>query len=990
MPLFAFRNSRLLPLIVASALPMLAQGVSTQLSGVVSSKDGSPVEGAAVQVRNAETGLTRVVRTDAKGRYLAPILPVGPYSVTVTKEGFQTASNLKVNLNLGDGAPLNVRLAGVASAIVEVTGTVTSVDTERAAAATFVSTEAMETLPTNGRRWENFALLTPQVTISSRGDIAIGGQRGVNTAVNVDGGNFNSSFFGGTLGSEAGGTPFTLSSEAIREFQVVTDGASAEFGGNGGGYLNAITKSGSNEFSGGAFFYERPQDLVATAHKDGKKVADFTNRQFGFSVGGPILKDKLFYFVSVDLQRDSRPINVTYGASASSPLIGSLNPAVPADKALLDNSTPYSWKNNQDAIFVRLDWMINTDHALQFRINRSSFTGDNNTGYNAAYSATSLEEGKTLSLVGQWNWNISANWLNEFRVNSVTEELPRTPRGTKPQVSTRNVGMYGMALYGRKFESKQIQISDTLTYVTPEWQVRGGVQYIAYDIFETFAPMAGGSYYFTSLANYRAGNWDNYKQFFSLQPGVSVEQAGTMDEKAKDLGAFIQAEWRPNRSFKLGLGLRYDRQEHPDFGIADFNASNFASYTRPGPLTARIPTDSSISPRFSFTWTPQVDQDRTVVRGSAGLYVSRTPSVFNYQVLTSNGQRAATIEFRAANLAAYPLFTRGGTFNYSDPFRFDSYDAANFPAAAAPAIQSFDPNFKNPRTTRINLGAERAMGMGLTLGLSATYAKTQNLERITDVNLQLLGYNSVGRPVYNNNKGLEILASYLPNDPLVLIRPNGNYASMQLYTSDAEAKYQALTVSAKYAPEGSFIDAQLFYTYAKDKDSDSNERSFSGYYTQDPNRLEDDFSWSSNDRRNVVTGYVNVHERWFSGVRFGFNVRYLSGLAYSPVFGADLSADGNRNDRIWGTERNSYREPGRYIIDLKIGRDWTIAGRYKIGISADVFNLFNKATRYIKTTGLNGTDAAPTAPSTAPTTLDVVAGKIGTERQVQLGARFAF
>lgn len=982
MPLFATRNSRLLPLIVVSALPMFAQGVSTQLSGVVTSKDGSPVEGAAVQVRNAETGLTRVVRTDAKGRYLAPILPVGPYSVTVTKEGFQTASNLKVNLNLGDGAPLNVRLAGVASAIVEVTAAVISVDTERAAAATFVSTEAMETLPTNGRRWENFALLTPQVTISSRGDIAIGGQRGVNTAVNVDGGNYNSSFFGGTLGSEAGGTPFTLSSESIREFQVVTDGASAEFGGNGGGYLNAITKSGSNEFSGGVFFYERPQSLVATRHIDGNKVSDFTNRQFGFSVGGPILKDKLFYFVSVDFQRDSRPNNVTYGSSASSPQIGTLNPAVAADKALLDNSAPYSAKNNQDAIFARLDWMINTDHALQFRINRSSFTGDNGASFSTANSATSLEEGKTLSLVGQWNWNISANWLNEFRLNSVTEELPRTPRGTKPQVFISSFGMYGKALFGREFESKQFQISNILTYVTPEWQVRGGVQYIAYDIFETFLPRAGGTYSFNNIADFRSGNWTNYEQFFSLQPGVSVEQAGTMDEKAKDLGAFIQAEWRPNRAFKLGLGLRYDRQEHPDFGIADFTASNFATYTRPGPLTARIPTDSSISPRFSFTWTPQMDQDRMVVRGSAGLYVSRTPSVFNYQVLTSNGQRAATIRFVSSSLtpgmaAAYPLFVRGASFNYNDPFRFATYDAVNFPAGAAPAIQSFDPDFKNPRTTRFNLGAERAMGMGLTLGLSATYARTQNLERITDVNLQLQGYNAVGRPVYGNS------SANLNAPSTTLVRPNTNYASMQLYMSDAEARYQALTVSAKYAPEGSFIDAQLFYTYAKDKDSDSNERSFSGYTTQDPNRLEDDYSWSANDRRNVITGYVNVHERWLSGVRFGFNMRYLSGLAYNPVFGTDLSADGNRNERIWGTERNSYRESGRYIVDLKIGRDWKFAGHYNIGVSAEIFNLFNKTTRFARTTRLNGTDLAPTAPTVALWTLS-------SERQVQLGVRFAF
>ena len=949
---------------LVAAAPLMAQGVSTQLGGRVLDGKGAAVAGATVVIRNGETGLTRTLQTSGEGRYLATLLPVGPYVVTVTKSGFQTAANIKVNLNLGDAAPLTIRLAPDTGAVVEVVAAATAVDTERTAAATYVSPDALNSLPTNGRRWENFALLTPQVTISSRGDIAIGGQRGVNTAVNVDGGNYNSSFFGGTLGSGAEGTPFTISSEAVREFQVVTDGASAEFGGNGGGYLNAITKSGSNEFAGSLFYYERPKNLVATQHSNGQPVSDFTNRQFGATVGGPILKDKLFYFVAVDLQRDTRPTTVAFGPSASNPLV--LDPATYiGDAALLSQSNPYSTKKNQNAVFARLDWIINTDHNLQFRLNRSKFSGDYSTGYNVAYSSTSLEEGKTLSLVGQWNWTINSTWINEFRMNSVKEELPRTRRSDTPQVSISNVGRYGEGLFNRQFESKQFQLSDIITYVTPQFQVRGGVQYIAYDIFETFTPNSGGTYTFSSLANFRAGNWTDYTQFFSLQPGTSVEQAGTMNEKEKEFGAFIQADWRPSQTWKVGLGLRFDRQEHPGFGIADFT-SNPTTYTRPGPLTAKVPTDSSVSPRLSFSWSPEGDQGRTVVRGSAGLYVSRTPSVFLYQVLTSNGSRAAAIKFTGVTPAlavAYPGFTRGATFNYTNPFQFADYNAANFPVSNPPDIQTFDPNFKNPRTTRFNLGADRAFLPGLTLGVSATSAKTKNLERITDLNLSTPTLNTVGRPVYG-------------------VRPNASYRTMQVYTSDAESTYTALTLSAKYAPENSWIEGQIFYTYARERDNDSNERSFSGYSTQDPNRLQDDFSWSANDRRQVVTGYVSLHEKWYTGVRFGFNFRYLSGLPYNPVFITDLSNDGNKFDRIWGTERNAYREPGRYIVDLKINREWKVAKRYGIGVSAEIFNLFNKTTRYTRTNNFGGTDLAPIA-NTALNTLS-------TERQVQLGARFSF
>jgi hypothetical protein len=356
-------------------------------------------------------------------------------------------------------------------------------------------------------------------------------------------------------------------------------------------------------------------------------------------------------------------------------------------------------------------------------------------------------------------------------------------------------------------------------------------------------------------------------------------------------------------------------------------------------------------------------------------------------VLTSNGVRASSIRFSTtippALAAAYPLFKRGSAFNYSDPFQFPGYDATNFPATSAPAVQSFHPDFRNPRTTRLNVGLDRAFTKNFTFGASLTYAKGKNLERITDVNLRLKGINSVGRPVYDNT------ASNLDVPSTTLTRPNTNYASMQLYKSDAESTYQALTLSARYAPEDSWINYQLFYTYARERDNDSNERSFSGFTTQDTNNLDGDFSWSNNDRRHVVTGYVNVHEKWFSGLHFGFNLRYLSGSPYNPVYSRDFNADGvSNNDRVWGTERNAYREPGRYLVDLKLSRDWKFANRYRVEVSAEVFNLFNKTVRYTRTTGF-AVPSSSTSPET-PYTINTATSTLSTERQVQVGARFSF
>ena len=959
-----FAWSRLIPLLVASS-SLFAQGVNAQVSGKVISTGGQAISGAKVTLRQIETGFTRQVNTDGAGRFVAVSLPVGAYTITVERSGFHTISNVRTQLNLGDAAPLNIKMAPESGAVVEVVAQNAKVDTERTSTATLLTPESLENLPVAGRKWESFAFLTPQVTTSSRGDLAIAGQRGVNTAIAVDGANYNSSFFGGTLGQEAGGTPFTLSSEAIREFQVVTDGASAEFGRMGGGYLNAITKTGTNDFTGSLFYYQRPQSMVAKRHIDGKEVADFSNKQYGFSVGGPILKDKLFYFAVVDLQRDSRPNPVVFGKSLLEPAV--LDPAKASDRAFLNRQQGYTVRNDQTSVMFSLNYVVNANHTVNFRVNNSSFSGDNGQGSNVAYDSTSKEEGKTLSLLGQWNWIIGSNLINEFKVSYLKESLPRTRRSDIPQVTVTNVGRYGESLFNREFETKDTQFTNNLTWFTPTLQVKAGFDVVMHNVFETFTPRGGGVYTFNNLADFQAGNWNRYEQFFSLQPGVSLEQAGTMDEKEKELAAYIQADWKPTDQFKLGLGLRWDRQEHPTFGIADFTG-NPAGFSRPGPLTGRIPSDNTISPRLSFTYTPAFDQGHTVIRGSIGTFVSRTPSVFTYQVLTSNGSRAALYRFTsvsAAMAAAYPNFVRGASFNYENPYQLPEFNGTVFGTGSAPDVQTFSPDFKNPRTNKGTLEVQRAFQSGFTVSASVTASRTTNLERITDLNL--------GTPVLTAGRWV-----------YPTTRPNANYRTMQVYLSDAEATYRALVVSAEYTPKESPVTGRLSYTYAQEKDNDSNERSFSGVSSQDPNRLGDDWSWSANDRRHVITGYLNVYDKWFSHVNFGFNLRYLGGQAYNPVFsGADLNRDGNNNDRPLGMERNSFREPGRTIVDLKVSRDWKLGEKIRLQGSAEVFNLFNKTTRMVRTLNFQGNDTAYTPTLSNTWTLS-------TERSVQLGARLSF
>ncbi|WP_257308752.1 TonB-dependent receptor [Geothrix fuzhouensis] len=962
-----FAGSSLVALLVAAA-PIMAQGVSTQLGGRVLDNSGAGITGATVVIRNTETGLTRTLQTNGEGRYLATLLPVGPYNVTVTKAGFQTASNVKVNLNLGDAAPLTIRLAPITGAVVEVVAVSSQVDSERASAAAIISPDNLVELPVFNRSFTNLATLAPQVVVEgSRNNLAIAGQRGVNTSINIDGGDNNEPFFGGAVGGGEGKTPFTISIEAIREYQVITDGASAEFGRMGGGYVNAITKNGTNDLTGSLFYYKRPKSLVAAGptlvQPSGaitrNPVGDFDQQQFGFSVGGPILKDKLFYFVAYDAQRLKTPTNQVWGGNTPVTLDAA---TYPNDAALISRAGNYSSKGDSDTMFARFDWNINVDQNLQLRINHSKFSGDVGAGAMAAYENLSSDTITTDSYVLQWNWVINANWLNEVRVNYTKDDMPRTPYSTTPEVSISNVGYFGAYPFDRTYNTKRTQIQENISYVTPTLQVKAGLDYNSIDVSEFFAGNWRGVYSFSSLANYRAGNWSYYRQNFGLSG--PVQQAGQFSATEKQEAAFVQADWRLTDTFKLGLGLRWDRQENPDYAILDFSNPLAASM----PLTARIPNDSQFSPRVSFTWTPAFDQGKTVVRGSLGRYVSTTPSVFLYQVYAANSMRTGSVDFQPAQAATFGI-PRGASFDPNNLFWFPSFPTG----ATTPTVDiwSFSQNFKNPYTDRVNLGAERPFFRDIVLGVSGTYAKGNQLERTADLNLGApTGVSAQGRILYSST------------------RPNANYLRMGYYMSDATSIYHAYTVSLKYHKDDSALDAQLYYTYSINKDSDSNERNYSGVSIQDPANLGGQWGYADTDRRQVLTGYVSYLEKNYTGILSSLSLRYQTGNPYTLMYTKDVNGDRNTgNDRYFvngqDSGRNTQRAGSVLYMDLGLRRDFKIYGKVKATLSADIFNLLNRQDTYLSYRPTSASiDAAPN--------LQAQQNWIGSARQVQLGARLAF
>ncbi|WP_243301499.1 TonB-dependent receptor [Geothrix oryzisoli] len=968
-------GSSLMALLVAAA-PLVAQGVSTQLGGRVLDTKGGAIAGATVVIRNTETGLTRTLQTSGEGRYLATLLPVGPYTVSVTKAGYQTASNVKVNLNLGDAAPLTIRLAAETGAVVEVVAAASAVDSERASAAAIVSPDNLTNLPVFNRNFTNLATLTPQVVVdSSRGNLAIAGQRGVNTSINIDGGDNNEPFFGGATGAAEGKTPFTISIEAIREYQVITDGASAEFGRMGGGYVNAITKNGTNDLSGSLFYYQRPRSWVEAGptlrQPNGSTstypVGAFQQEQFGFSIGGPIVKDKLFYFVAYDAQRKKSPINQVWGGN--NPTVFTTTDLANTNvQTLLTKSGNYSVPEDSDVYFVRFDWNPTVDQSVQFRINHSKFKGVTGASNMAAYENLATDNVTTDAYVLQWNWVLNANWMNEFRISHTKDDMPRSTFSTSPEVAITNVGYYGAYPFDRTYNTKRTQIQENISFVTPTFQVKAGIDYNDINVSEFFAGNWQGVYSFSSLANFEAGNWTYYRQNFGLNS--PVQQAGLFDTSYKQMAAFVQTEWRLTDTFKVGLGVRWDKQENPDYPILDMSDPLATTM----PISSKIPSDSQFSPRFSFTWTPEFDQGKTVIRGSVGRYVSTTPAVFFYQAYAANGVRTGSKDFSPADSTTYGIprgnattFTGGGAFNAANPYWISAMPTGV--TLTGFNIWTFNRNFKNPYTDRVNLGAERPFFRDLVVGVSATYAKANQLERTADLNLGTPTMGAYGRLMYP-------------------ARPNAAYGTEGMYFSDATSLYHAYTVSLKYHKDDSAFDAQVYYTYSINKDSDSNERNYSGIGIQDAGNLGAQWGYADTDRRQVLTGYLSFLDKNVTGILSSLSFRYQTGTPYTLLYTKDVNGDGNSsNDRFYAngqdSGRNTLRAGSNFYIDLGLRRDILFAKRVKMTLSADVFNVLNRQDTYLSTRiNSSSTDAAPK--------LDYSQSWVGSARQIQVGARFAF
>jgi outer membrane receptor for ferrienterochelin and colicin len=578
------------------------------ISGTVRDQAGGILVGSVIQVHHQQTGLVRQIASNENGYFRFSLLPLGDYALEASANGFAALKRTGIKLGVGQELLINLEMQ-VASVgqTVSVDAQAPAVETTRYDRTQVIDNRAIENLPTNGRDFTNFVLLTPTAALipSTQGNrISVGGGSEVTTGISVDGADFKSPLRGLQTGATA---PFLLSQEAVQEFEVVRAGFSAEFGRASGGRINVVTKSGSNDFHGGAFYYFRDSSLSVNDALG--RPLNFRMQQFGASLGGPLIKQKLFFFASYDEQKSNFP-NFSVLPDA---LIQAADQVVPSLKLGQQNGR---FTSTNDGIngFFKTDYIINPANQFSARVNILSADAENAlSNPNAAIGTNRSQLDNVQSVILNYNF-ARPSVLNELRFQYSRDSQPivRNPLGAAFPTATVSVNGQNYSIGGQAsdidpFIQKRTQVADNVSYYRGKHYLKFGVDINFTGLDEFFASNARGSYNFTSLASFLALQPASFTQFVPLN-GNTLRQAGTINFNTREIALFAQDKYRISSNLTVDYGLRWEGESN------DHARANPAF-----PLAGPIPSSwKNFAPRLGVAWDPS-GKNTTVVRAGAGI-----------------------------------------------------------------------------------------------------------------------------------------------------------------------------------------------------------------------------------------------------------------------------------------------------------------------------------------------------------------------------------
>jgi Carboxypeptidase regulatory-like domain/TonB dependent receptor-like, beta-barrel len=985
----------------SASIPAAAQSRATtaDLVGVVTDSSHALLPGATVTATNLDTNLTRSVVTGVDGRYMIPVLPPGTYRVTAELPGFAADSRASVPLELGTTATVDftLQVAGQAEKI-DVTADLPVIDTQRTAVATVVSQQQIESLPINGRNFISFSVITPGVSTDqtpqqgapATSGLTFAGQRARANNITVDGLDNND--------ITSGSVRAVFSQEAVREFQVITNSFPAEFGKASGGVVNIVTRSGTNRPSGNAFFYFRDESLNAKNHfekflPDGSRIdrekAPFSQKQFGGILGGPLVKDRTFYFVSYE-RLDATPSNfVTIDDTTPVAVPGSS--VVRTPKAILEAAGfpvevgHVSYDLRSDALLGKVDHQIDPNHRLSFRYTYGDALNENTEpfgGQVARSRAASLDSRDNMFAVSH-TAVFSSRLVNEARFQFARRDqavLSLDPTCGGPCERDDQGGptleVIGVASVGRQRFTPQprvndrYQILDTVSYFTGRHQIKAGIDFNYIDHRDQSLPLHfGGRYIFQPLpaiAGVLPVPISSIQAVALGLPAAYIQGYGdpSVPYGYRDLSLFVQDDWRVTDRLTVKGGLRYQNQYWPDF---EYSVAGY-------PGAYGFPADNNnLAPRVAASWQPFGD-GRTTVHGAYGLFFDNHISGMAGIARTVNGEdKVRTL------LLPFPQSLAG----WNAPGHRLAQPPPVFPSVEI----SIDPGMETPYAHHTAVGVDRELPGQMALSANVVFVRGFNQVGTID-------YNPVVRSLGTNRR---------PED---LNGVPGTSSSILQYTSYGQTWYDGFTLSLtkRFSNRYQFL---VSYTLSEAEDNSTDYQSAfipqnngEGRDDGNPNGLpigfnpEDERGPSVQDQRHrfVASGlYVLPYDIQLSSI-----VTIGSGRPYNILAGADLNGDGDGGtfppDRARGTlsdpassvQRNDGSMPTQATVDIRVAKRFAF-GRANIDGFFEVFNLFNR-TNYTEINNIFGPGPFPGSPFPSYGQFTQAAAPL----QVQLAARVSF
>jgi len=914
-------------ILMLSSVPAHSQSASStgRLEGTVTDSSGAGVPAAEIAVRNQNTGIPTALRSGTEGDFIFLYLDPGTYEVTIQKSGFSKLVLKDITVTVGTRAIIHPQLAvGRIETTISVTASTPLVDTAESSLGTVVDQQSIESLPLNGRNFTDFALLTPGATTDGDfGMISFNGVAGNFNNYTVDGGNNNNAFFAQQIGRTI---PFQFSEDVIREFEVTSTGFEAEFGQAGGGLVNTVTKSGTNQVHGDTYYYILDSSTSANDKiNEQQGIAKPHNRrqQFGGTVGGPLIHNRLFYLGNYEGQVRNEPLTVNDGPAVSglpSDFFAN-NPGLAAQVQAAAGSFPRSF--NQNVGFGKINGVINDKNTFSFTYNYQHFRSPH--GYFNTPTSTgdglSLTDGATSHFFqASLQTSFNATTINEFRFHLGSDyhfDLPASPP-TSPAVTIQNPDT-GFVFGGNRFQlantDRRYEFTDTLTKVLGNHNLKAGVDINISHNADSFTYGPKGEYRFADLTDVPSGNFELYLQSFGQS---------TIVQTSPTYSFFAQDQFRATPRLTLNYGLRYDLQVLPQ--PKQCNPA-FAA-------TCHIPySKNNVSPRVGFAYALD-SKGGTVVRGSFGVFYVQEDLLDVSQAFASNG---VTRPF---------LVVVGPKFGNSNPLVTYPNSLTSFPSGAGgtPSIVVFSPNFRSPYVEQANAAVEHQFGAQTALSVGYVYSH----------GLRLLGNSNGVTRQANGNFGFDL--NLVPPDQQVafggsantatVTLPNGktyttpdysaidgfldpNFGTINAIDNSGLSIYNGLLVSLRHHSR-QFLTS-VAYTLSRTTDQGA------GYFNQFDQRSQRGPSQLDQTHRFVATGVWSPQFRALKNFEFSGILTLAGGRPYTAVFD---NPEVNFSI-VPGEKFNSFRGPTFKDVDFSVSRVFHFGERYQLGFRVEAFDLFN-------------------------------------------------